>query len=283
MSESGPELPTSNVVFTSYEISLCLHDTVRTRMWKEAIEEIVRPGDVVVDAGSGTGILGVFAALAGARKVYCLELHPRFVTLIEHLAKRNNLSRVIEAVRHDATTWNLPEPADVLICELLCTGQFFEPQVKVVNHLRPQLKPDARIIPDRVESYLRLLDAQEMLYGVRVDVDSRSYVFDDDEPVSSRVLYDTIDFRPDHRGIIDTTVTVTARKSRLADAVLIEGRARLAPELWTTTTKFLYNPEVIFLPEPVKLIADQQYDVGVRYAYGCDTLDARFQVSPARR
>jgi predicted RNA methylase len=45
-------------------------------MWKEAIENIVSPGDVVIDAGSGTGILGVFAALSGAKKVYCVELHP---------------------------------------------------------------------------------------------------------------------------------------------------------------------------------------------------------------
>ncbi len=282
MSESSDTLPSSNVVFTSYEISLCLHDTLRTRMWKEAIEEIVKPGDVVVDAGSGTGILGVFAAMAGARKVYCIEIQPRFVTLIQHLAARNNLSHVIEAIEHDATTYKLPEPADVMICELLCTGQFFEPQVKVVNHLRPQLKPDARIIPDRVESFIRLLDAQEMLYGVRVDCDSRPLVFDDDEPVSSRVMYDAIDFSPDHRGIVDTHVKVKARKTRLADAVLIEGRARLAPDIWTTTTKFLYNPEVIFLPQPVKLTAGQYYDIHIRYAYGCDTLDTHFDITPSQ-
>ena len=65
-----PDKTTTNVAFTPYEISLCLHDVTRTRMWKEAIEDSVKPGDVVVDAGSGTGILGVFAAMAGARPAF---------------------------------------------------------------------------------------------------------------------------------------------------------------------------------------------------------------------
>jgi predicted RNA methylase len=275
------EQATTNVAFTPYEISLCLHDVRRTRMWKEAIEDVVKPGDVVIDAGSGTGILGVFAALAGASRVYCIELHPRFVRLIQHLADRNGLGDKITVIHADATTVTLPEPADVLISELLCTGQFFEPQVQVVNHLRKQLKPGARIVPQEVNSYMRLLDAQEMLYGVKIDCDSRSVVLDDDEAVSTRVLYDTIDFSDEHRLVIDTTVQVRARTTRIADAVLVEGQAILAPGIKTYPTRFLYNPEVIFLREPLELVAGKNYDLHVRYPYGADTLDAEISVTPA--
>jgi predicted RNA methylase len=78
----------TNVQFTPYEISFCLYDTDRTSQWKEAIEDIVNEGDVIVDAGAGTGILGVFAALDGAKKVYSLELHQRFCKLIENPGKK---------------------------------------------------------------------------------------------------------------------------------------------------------------------------------------------------
>lgn len=271
---------TTNVAFTPYEISLCLFDVPRTRMWKEAIEDVVEPGDVVVDAGSGTGILGVFAALAGAKQVYCIELHPRFVTLIQHLAERNNVSDRVHVVHADASKWEPPEPVDVVIAELLCTGQFFEPQVQVMNHLRGFLRDGGRTIPRRVRSTLRLLDAQEMIYGVQIDCDSRSLVMDDDEPVSSRVEYDTIDFSGQNELWVDTTVRVEARHTRIADAVLIEGQAELAPGILTHTTKFLYNPEVIFLPQAVELEAGKQYDVRVRYPYGGDTLDATFEITP---
>lgn len=272
---------TTNVAFTPYEISLCLHDVPRTRLWKEAIEQTVKEGDVVIDAGSGTGILGMFAAMAGAKKVYCIELHPRFVTLIEHLAERNGKQDVIEVIHADATTVTLPEQADVLICELLCTGQFFEPQVQVVNHLRQFLKPDRKIIPKVVKSSLRLLDAQEMLYGVRIDCDSRSVVFDDDEPVTSRVVYDEIVMDEENPLWVDTSVTVTTRHDCEADAVLIEGQAELADGIFTQTTKFLFNPEVIFLGQKVALKKGQDVHVEVKYGYGSDTLDAQFGVTPA--
>jgi predicted RNA methylase len=276
-----PDKTTTNVAFTPYEISLCLHDVARTRMWKEAIEDTVRDGDVVVDAGSGTGILGVFAALAGARRVYCVELHPRFIPLIEHLAEQNGLSDVITVIHADATTVDIPEPVDVLICELLCTGQFFEPEVQVVNHLRQFLRDGGVVIPRRVRSFVRLLDAQEMLYGVRIDSDSRSVVLDSDEPVSTRVRYDTIDFSDTAPLLVDTVATVRARKSRLADAVLIEGEADLTDHITTVTTKFLYNPEVIFLKQALTIKAGQDYRIHIRYPYGSDSLDARFEVEPA--
>lgn len=273
-----PEQTSTNVAFTPYEISLCLHDVARTRMWKEAIEDAVRPGDVVIDAGSGTGILGVFAAMAGAARVYCIELHPRFVTLIQHLAARNHVEDRITVIHADATTVEIPEPADVLICELLCTGQFFEPEVQVVNHLRQYLRPGARIIPRQIRSFARLLDAQEMLYGVRIDCDSRSVVLDSDEPVSSRVCYDTIDLTQPAPLAVDTTVIVTARKSRLADAVLIEGEAELVEGIVTHTTRFLYNPEVIFLQQAQELVEGEQYALTIRYPYGGDTLDAEIRI-----
>ncbi len=272
------ELTATEVAFTPYEISFCLHDTARTRLWKEAIEQSVKPGDVVIDAGSGTGILGLFAAMAGAKKVYCIELHPRFVTLIGHLAERNGMQDIIEVIHGDATKVELPEQADVLICELLCTGQFFEPEIQVVNHLRKFLKPKPIIIPRRVQSYIRLLDAQEMLYGVRIDCDSRSVVFDDDEPVSSKVMYDDI-FMDNENGLtVKTSVEVVARHNRIADAVLIEGRAELADGLWTHPTRFLYNPEVIFLNEKIELKKNNKYKIDIAYNYGSDTLDAKFDV-----
>jgi predicted RNA methylase len=269
---------TTNVQFTPYEISFCLYDSKRTQQWKQAIEDVVIEGDIIVDAGAGTGILGVFAALDEAKKVYSIELQPRFCKLIENLAKKNGVSDKITVINADATEVELPEKVDVVICELLCTGQFFEPEIQVINHLRKFFKPTTRLIPYKIQSFIQLLDAHEVLYGVRIDTDSRSILMPDDEPVSSIVKYDEIDLTNECKTFVDTIVTVKARKTRIADAVVITGQANLSENIVTEKTKFLYNPEVIYLKNPVNLIKDKFYDIHISYHYGSDTLDAVIEV-----
>jgi predicted RNA methylase len=268
----------TNVQFTPYEVSFCLYDTERTAFWKQAIEDTVKKGNVVIDAGAGTGILGVFAAMDGAKHIYSLELHPRFCKLIKNLAKNNGVSNKFTIMNGDASKMKIPEKADVIICELLCTGQFFEPQIAVINNLRKFLKPGGQIIPFAIEHYVQLLNAHESLYGVKITNDSRSMMLADDEPVSTKVMYDRIDLMNPCKDHVRTKVRVKARKTKVADAVVITSRAWLTKDLVTEKTKFLYNPEVIFLKEPVKLIKDKTYDVHIEYPYGCDTLNAKIDV-----
>ncbi len=52
----------------------CLADEQRTLAFKAAIEAAVKPSDVVLDVGTGSGVMSMLAARSGARRVYAVEV-----------------------------------------------------------------------------------------------------------------------------------------------------------------------------------------------------------------
>src|SRR5262249_32649891 len=101
-----------------------LADAVRVGGFRKALESLVKKDDVVVDVGSGSGILSFFAARAGAAKVFGLET-TRLVDDARRLAQENRLDEVVEFIQCDAgalTPDKIGTPADVLIGEWI--GRF---------------------------------------------------------------------------------------------------------------------------------------------------------------
>ncbi len=69
-----------------------LLDKARCDAYREAIHRTVKPGDVVVDLGAGTGLLSFFALQAGARHVYAIEMS-RIADVAAELIEANGFQR----------------------------------------------------------------------------------------------------------------------------------------------------------------------------------------------
>ncbi|GAB4828317.1 Protein arginine N-methyltransferase prmt10 [Ancistrocladus abbreviatus] len=73
-------------------------------------------GKTVLDVGTGSGILAIWSAQAGARKVYAVEA----TKMCEHaceLVKANNLEHIVEVIGGSMEDVTLPEKVDVIISE----------------------------------------------------------------------------------------------------------------------------------------------------------------------
>lgn len=76
-----------------------LEDDPRTSAYKNAImsNKAFFEGKVVMDVGCGTGILSIFCAQAGAKKVYAIEAS-KIAGLAKEIVKENKFEDVIEVI-----------------------------------------------------------------------------------------------------------------------------------------------------------------------------------------
>ncbi|MEW6366368.1 MAG: 50S ribosomal protein L11 methyltransferase [Acidobacteriota bacterium] len=128
-----------------------LQDRVRVLGLRLAIERAVRPGDVVVEIGTGTGLLAIFAARAGARKVYAIEM-TEMCEVARDAARRNGFGAQIEVIEGRSDEAELPERGDVLISETMGHLGIDEGIVQTVADARRRLlKPQPRLVPKTID------------------------------------------------------------------------------------------------------------------------------------
>ena len=97
-----------------------LVDEVRTSSFLRAILTTVKAG-----IGSGTGVLSLFAVMAGASRVYSIE-REQIIEIAREIASQNGVSDSIVFIEGSPLEVEIPERADVLITETIGNVGFDE-------------------------------------------------------------------------------------------------------------------------------------------------------------
>ena len=95
---------------------LMLGDQSRLEAYSNAImsNKKMFQNKVVMDVGSGTGILALLAARAGASKVYAVEASDMALT-IRLTARENGFGEVIQVIHNEVEKVELTEKVDIIV------------------------------------------------------------------------------------------------------------------------------------------------------------------------
>lgn len=139
-----------------------VNDVRRNIAWEKALKRAIKPGDRVLEIGTGPGMLAMMAAKAGAQVITC-EYHPVVALIADEIVSKNGLAAQVKVLSKSSLDLqvgvDLDEPAEMLFCDNFADGLFgFRPLQSIADAQQRLLKPGARVMPARVAAPVALCD-----------------------------------------------------------------------------------------------------------------------------
>jgi type II protein arginine methyltransferase len=136
----------------SYHRAMLL-DRARNEIYARALEAAVKPGMLVLEIGTGSGLLALIAARAGATVVTCEE-NPTIAAAAQAVVERNGLADRVRVLAKRSDTLSIPDDlprrADLVIHEIFGCQLIDEGVAEALADARRRLlAPDALSIPGR--------------------------------------------------------------------------------------------------------------------------------------
>jgi hypothetical protein len=139
-----------------------LKDKVRMRLYQKAIAETIKKGDIVVDIGTGSGILALLAVRAGAKRVYAIE-QTAIIEEAKKIARHNTGGGKIVFIKNRSDKVKLSEKVDVVVSELMGSFGIEENLYHFQVDARDRfLKSGGKLIPSWLELYLVPVESGRM-------------------------------------------------------------------------------------------------------------------------
>jgi type II protein arginine methyltransferase len=143
-----------------------MQDRERNTAYEAAIRRAIRPGCRVLEIGTGSGLMAMMAARAGAAEVVTCECNPAVAAAALEIIARNGFADRIRLVaKHSSDVEigvDLKGPADVLVSELVTNNLIGNGVLPAIEQAARRLvRPGAKIIPARGAIRVALAEDRE--------------------------------------------------------------------------------------------------------------------------
>lgn len=154
-----------------------MNDTRRNDAFEDAIKAAIAtvgPGATVLDIGTGSGLLSMMAARAGAGSVVACEMVPVIADMAEKIVAQNGYADRIAIHAKPSTEIavgaEMAAPADILVSEILSSDLLTENVLDTFEDAHKRLlKEDAIVIPRAASAIGCLVESQVLADYVFVD------------------------------------------------------------------------------------------------------------------
>jgi protein arginine N-methyltransferase 1 len=235
-------------------------DDRRLGLYRRAFAALGLAGKVVVDLGSGTGVLGLLALHAGARRVYSID-GSAAAELAAGTFERSAYADRATVLRGSSFHVEIAEKADVAVCDNIgCFGFDYGIVGMLGDARRRLLAPGAEIVPSRIRLDVAAVTGSPVEQVVEVwnkpsvpaelhwirqwAVDAKHLVgLDAEHVLSPPVSLGTIDLTMDGPEFHRWTAELTIERDGLVRGLGGWFHAELAPGIWMTNSPL--DPERI--------------------------------------
>jgi len=164
-----------------------IRDTVRMDAYARAMRQLVKPGSVVLEIGTGPGIFAILASQLGARKVYAIEPNEVIQVARENAVEHCCADR-IEFIEGLSTSVTLPERADLIFSDLRGVLPLFGKHIPAIADARKRfLAPGGVLCPRKDTLWAAIVELPD-LYGEIVAAWEKNILGQKSDPARRRIV-----------------------------------------------------------------------------------------------
>lgn len=250
-------------------------DTSRVSPFRQAIQNVCK-NKIVVESGTGTSVLSLIAAGAGAKMVYAIELDPNIAAFARENIKKSGFKNIklIEKNTLQVTTQDLDgNKADVVIAENLSTWEVTEPQIQVMNHMIKNLAVANPIgIPHAIDNKLELCYSNYIFEKV---IELRTLYFQftgipAPDLFSDPVSFENIKMNQVNPVAFEKTIAIPVKKSGVINGIRLTSPLIVGEGVLFHSSDSLMPPVVLPLPSDTKVEKGQIVKIKIQYVTNTD-------------